>query len=501
MLKKVLSLTMSAAVAAGSIAALPVTNASAATAKATAQRQTREVEYLDRGLVAVRVDGGVYLSWRWLGTEADDTTYDIYRNGVKIVSGLNNTNYTDTKGFENDTYQVVVSGGSVDNEKKATVWGNNYLSVPIDKPTPDPANTKAGTNYTYSANDASVADLDGDGEYEIILKWDPSNSKDNMFGGYTGNVYIDAYKMDGTKLWRIDMGQNIRAGAHYTQFIVYDFDGDGKAEMAVRTAPGSKDSKGNYVTDKGDNLIAFDNTKDYRNSEGSPVTAPDYLTMFNGETGEAMKTIDYYVQRGSKGDWGSSDYGNYSDRFLAGMAYLDGVHPSLLMCRGYYFRASMAAYDWDGKDFKLRWVRDDKEGGMASQGAHSLSVADMDNDGYDEVIYGSCIVDHDGSILNRTGHGHGDALHVGDFDNDGYQEVFSTHEGQSANWGAELRRWDGTIVKAIGRSEDVGRGVMDNVIGSKSYSEFWSTADGNLYNDKGEKILSERINEINFTNW
>lgn len=508
MLKKVLSLTMSAAVAAGSIAALPVTNASAATAtetaataKATAQRQTREVEYLDRGLVAVRVDGGVYLSWRWLGTEADNTTYDIYRNGVKIVSGLNNTNYTDTKGFESDTYQVVVSGGGIDNEKKATVWGNNYLSVPIDKPTPDPANTKAGTNYTYSANDASVADLDGDGEYEIILKWDPSNSKDNMYAGYTGNVYIDAYKMDGTKLWRIDMGQNIRAGAHYTQFIVYDFDGDGKAEMAVRTAPGSKDSKGNYVTDKGDNLIAFDNTKDYRNSEGSPVSAPDYLTMFNGETGEAMRTIDYYVQRGSKGDWGSSDYGNYSDRFLAGMAYLDGVHPSLLMCRGYYFRASMAAYDWDGKDFKLRWVRDDKTSGMASQGAHSLSVADMDNDGYDEVIYGSCIVDHDGSILNRTGHGHGDALHVGDFDNDGYQEVFSTHEGQSANWGAELRRWDGTIVKAIGRSEDVGRGVMDNVIGSKSYSEFWSTADGNLYNDKGEKILGERINEINFTNW
>ena len=497
MLKKGLSVLLSTAVVSSSFVALiPQTTAMAAT-----NRQTRVVEYLDRGLVAVRVDGGVYLSWRWLGTEADDTTYDIYRNGTKIVSGLNNTNYTDDEGFESDVYQVVVSGQSIDNEKESTVWSSNCFEIPIDRPTPDPANTKAGTSYTYSANDASVADVDGDGEYEIILKWDPSNSKDNMYAGYTGNVYIDAYEMDGTKLWRIDMGMNIRAGAHYTQFIVYDFDGDGKAEMALRTAPGSKDSKGNYVTEKGSGLIAYDNTKDYRDSNGHPVSAPDYLTMFNGETGEAMKTIDYYVQRGSKGDWGSSDIGNYSDRFLAGMAYLDGVHPSLLMCRGYYFRASMAAYNWNGSDFELVWMRDDASGGMASQGAHSLSVADMDNDGYDEVIYGSCVVDHDGTILNRTGHGHGDALHVSDFNNDGYQEVFSTHEGQSANWGAELRKWDGTVIKAIGRSEDVGRGVMGNVIGSKSYSEFWSVADGNMYNDAGKKILGGRISEMNFLSW
>lgn len=498
MLKKILSTILSISVIAGSTVVIMPQNQTEA---ATTKRQTREVEHLDRGLVAVRIEGGVYLSWRWLGTEADSTKYDIYRNGVKIVSGLNNTNYTDDEGFETDAYQVVISGQSVKDEKEATVWSNNYFEVPIDKPTPDPANTKAGTNYTYSANDASVADLDGDGEYEIIIKWDPSNSKDNMLKGYTGNVYLDAYKLNGTKLWRIDMGVNIRAGAHYTQFIVYDFDGDGKAEMAVRTAPGSKDGKGNYVTDKGKDLLTFDNKKDYRNSEGSAVSAPDYLTMFNGETGEAMRTINYYAQRGSKGDWGSSDLGNYSDRFLAGMAYLDGVHPSLLMCRGYYFRASMAAYNWNGTDFELVWKRDDKTGGMASQGAHSLSVADMDNDGYDEVIYGSCIVDHDGSILNRTGHGHGDALHVSDFNNDGYQEVFSTHEGQSANWGAELRKWDGTIIKAIGRSTDVGRGVMDNVIASKSYSEFWSVADGNMYNDKGEKILGGRINEMNFTSW
>ena len=186
-----------------------------------------------------------------------------------------------------------------------------YFDIPIQKPaggtTPD------GVAYTYSPNDASVADLDGDGEYEIILKWDPSNSKDNAQSGYTGNVYIDAYKMNGKRLWRIDLGRNIRAGAHYTQFMVYDFDGDGYAEMVCKTADGTVDGEGNIIGD---------GSKDYRSSSGYILSGPEYLTLFDGRTGKAIDTIDY--EPGRKCCRLGDSYGNRVDRFLAGVAYLDG---------------------------------------------------------------------------------------------------------------------------------------------------------------------------------
>ena len=525
MLKQIFSTVLSTAMIASSATAiLPQNNAMAETTSSS----PRIVEYLDRGLVAVRVDGGVYLSWRLLGTEETTTTFDIYRDGEEIVSNLDATNYTDNSGFDTNTYKVVVSGKSADDEKETSVWNTNYLDIPISKPEPDPTDTKVGTDYSYRANDASVADLDGDGEYEIILKWDPSNSQDNMYAGYTGKVYIDAYKLDGTQLWRIDLGKNVRAGAHYTQFIVYDFDSDGKAELAVKTAPGTKDSKGNYVsskaadiTDVKGNTEAFvtgDDTKDYRADDGRPKTNPDWLTMFNGETGEAMQTVNYHLQRGNLSGssdgtgWGGTStdsQSNYADRHLAGVAYLDGVHPSLITTRGYYFKASMGAYNWDGKNFTLLWKREDKkrrddDGNytMYGQGSHSLSVADVDNDGYDEVIFGSAVVDNDGSILNSTGHGHGDALHVSDFNNDGEQEVFKTAESQPAKWGAELRKAkDGTTIASVGHTDDVGRGVMGNIIASNPGSEFWSAANNNLYSDTGKVIITTKPNECNFLSW
>lgn len=475
----------------------------------SAATETRQVEYLTRGVVGIKTTNGVYLSWRLLGTEPLTQTFDIYRNGKLIKSGIDATNYTDTEGFSYQTYQVVPSGNPADDCAPVSVWNKDYYDIPVNKPAGGV--TKSGEAYTYSINDTSVADLDGDGEYEYIIKWDPSNAQDNSNHGYTGNVLIDAYKMDGTQLWRVDLGINIRAGAHYTQFIVYDFDGDGKAEMALRTAPGSKDSTGGYVSRKGNNITwdGFKDTDDLRqggSKNGHIIKGPDWLTMFNGETGEAMETIDYYPQRGSVKSWGDS-YGGRSERYLAGVAYLNGKTPSLIMCRGYYEKAAMAAFDWDGQHFNMLWKRTDTSDTktLYAQGNHQLSIADADNDGKDEIIFGSTVVDDNGNILNSTGHGHGDALHVSDFDNDGNQEVFQVHEDAKVcnnGYAAEYRKaGTGEILAGValaGSKADNGRGVMGNIDDTvNDTSEFWSAANGNLYNSAGE-IIGTAPSETNF---
>ena len=227
----------------------------------------------------------------------------------------------------------------------AAVWAQDYLRIPIQPP---PAGTTPGTcptpkeAYTYSANDGSVGDLDGDGEYEMVLKWDPSNSKDNSQSGCTGNVYLDAYKLNGKRLWRIDLGRNIRAGAHYTQFLVYDFDGDGKAELAVKTAPGTRDGTGVYLHTGP--AASDDDAADYRNSRGYVLSGPEYLTVFGGPTGAELATVSFGVPRGTVSSWGDS-YGNRVDRFLASAAFVSDAgggsqsasgRPSILMARGYY---------------------------------------------------------------------------------------------------------------------------------------------------------------------
>ncbi len=378
--------------------------------------------------------------------------------------------------------------------------------------------------YTYTANDMSVGDLDGDGEYEYIVKWDPSNSKDNSVKGYTGNVYLDAYELDGTLLWRIDLGVNIRAGAHYTQYMVYDFDGDGKSEVILKTAPGSKDGEGNYVSKAGKNITKGDDKKDYRNSSGLLMGkdgGPEYLTVFNGETGAAMQTVDFDPPRSilTSSEWGDS-YANRSERYLAAVAYLDGVHPSVVMTRGYYTYVYAAAYTWDGTDLKEQWLSTntptEENGGtgctvkyadgtsknntnktLYAQGAHSVSVADVDNDGYDEIIFGSAVLDHDGTVLTYDGRGHGDAEHVSDFDNDGKQEIFMAHEAGKHNdkiipYAVDIKRYNGDIMLQAAQG-DIGRGIMDNVddkyaLSSGNLSLFWSVAADGIYNQAGEKV-------------
>lgn len=479
-------------------------------AEAARHTEARQVEYLTRGLIAIKVDNGVYLSWRLLGHESLDLKFDIYKNGQLYISGLDSTNYTDNEGFSYDKYQVVPAGTPADqvdaNCVETEVWAQNYYDLPLNKPASGVA--KDGSTYSYSVNDASVADLDGDGELEYIIKWDPSNSQDNSARGYTGRVLIDAYKFDGTQLWRIDLGQNIRAGAHYTQFIVYDFDGDGKAEMAVKTAPGSIDGQGTYVNEISNFSGTYDdNKKEYVTTKsgkslGHIITGEEYLTMFEGETGKALCTIDYTPERGSVKSWGDDSYGNRSERYLAAVAYLNGKTPSLIECRGYYQRASMTAYNWDGTNFIKVWQRDDRSGGIYGQGNHNLSVCDADNDGMDEIVFGSAIVDQDGEVLNSTGHGHGDALHVSDFNNDGNQEVFQVHEETNIakTYGAEYRdAATGNVLARYGIKADVGRGCMDNIddeyasANADGSALFWHSASANLFDTKGNVVKKNII--------
>ncbi|OMD18956.1 rhamnogalacturonan lyase [Paenibacillus odorifer] len=456
----------------------------------------RQAEKLSRGLVAVKVSSGVFVSWRLLGTEELSVSFNLYRNGTKVnVTPItDSTNYQDNAGTASSSYTVraIVGGIEQSDSPAANVWANNYLDVPIQIPaggtTPD------GVSYTYSANDASVGDLDGDGEYEIVLKWDPSNSKDNSQSGYTGNVYLDAYKLNGTRLWRIDLGKNIRAGAHYTQFLVYDFNGDGKAEVVCKTADGTVDGVGVTIG----NVSA-----DYRNSSGYILTGPEYLSVFSGQTGKALTTIDYVPARGTVSSWGDN-YGNRVDRFLAGVAYLDGVHPSIIMARGYYTRTVVVAFDWNGSALTRKWTFDSNSStnaGTAGQGNHSLSVADVDNDGKDEIIYGALTIDNNGATLYNTGLGHGDALHVGDLNpNRPGLEVFKVMENTSSPYGAAV--WDaanGTVLWGVYTGKDTGRGMAADIDPNYPGEEVWAHGVG-LYSITGTKI-SSTMPSVNFGIW
>jgi rhamnogalacturonan endolyase len=493
-----------------------VTGTGGATSTGGATGPGRYMEKLDRGLVAVKSGSGYFLSWRLFGTDPQDTSFgfNVYRGTTKLNSAVitDSTNYLDSAGGSG-TYTVKAVTGGVEGETSAPalVIDNGYLNIPI---TPPPDGTNAGGgSYSYSANDASIGDLDGDGQYELVLKWDPSDSQDNEMTGYTGNVILDAYKLDGTKMWRIDLGSNIRAGAHYTQFLVYDFDGDGMAEVAMKTAPGTKDGTGNFLA-TGD-AAGAENTANYVSTAaltaGKITSGPEWYTVFSGKTGAELATINYQPGRGAVGVWGAiqgiaepadmssgDDSGyNFVDRFLASVAYLDGERPSLIACRGYYYRTAVWALDWRNGQLTQRWLFDTSLGGNGkdgkplqsstgyeSQGASSIRQGDVDGDGFDEIVYGAMTVDHDGKGLYSTGLRHGDALHLSDLDpNRPGLEVWMVHEQVSENGGISSHfrdAKDGTIIW-----EDLGTGANPLgcagplIAGTKGW-QMWSGAGGLL---------------------
>jgi rhamnogalacturonan endolyase len=578
-------------------------------------------EKLDRGLVAVSTSEGVYLSWRFLSQEATGysktgltgANFNVYRNGKKIAVVKDSTNFLDRDGNSESTYYVSSSKNEKGTRKSAVITPMNEAYYDLKLKKPKDGRTPDGQTYTYEANDTSVGDVDGDGQYELFVKWDPSNSKDVSQVGYTGNAYIDCYKLDGTFLYRIDLGVNIRAGAHYTQFLVYDFDQDGKAEMMLKTAPGTKtiqfDKRGNvqgekFITmPKEDIKAGYRHSDDYRMSsedyydhvvkmfmnwhkheevqkgnwpktleecfgiakkyryplsredaesladyfmdeyapkrsernklrdfQGFILEGPEYLTVFEGATGKELETINYEPQRYDDGlMWG--DYatpriepGNRVDRFLSGVAYLERDQPYAIFARGYYTRANLVSYRWDGKELKKYWAVDsgwtsmsnpfnsnphEKDGNnkkystLTNQGAHYLTTSDVDNDGKQEIVYGGATIDHNGKLLyssygkmptenEKSGEGvklgHGDTLHVADINpKRSGLEIFMVHEnGTKAPYGYSLRdAKTGEVIVGEYTGKDTGRGIVGDIDPAHEGLEMWATS---LLSADGQKI-------------
>ena len=520
-------------------------------AVSTMQAQTppvSQMEQLGRGVVALPSNAGRgnFVSWRMLGTDPQSTSFDVLRNGVTIQTDVRQTNFTDLSGDSQSKYQIQtkVNGKVVDVSPAVYPWQEVYKPITLNRPVGD-------GSYGYSPNDMSVGDADGDGEYELFVKWDPSNSKDNSASGTTGIVYIDCYKLDGTMLWRVNLGKNIRAGAHYTQFMVYDFDGDGKAEMICKTAPGSVDGKGKYVNQAATNqaIKSADNTKSWLNSNGRVNGGQEYLTVFEGQTGKAVHTIAYYPNRNAvaelseaegtfnwatnKSDNGS--YGNRGERYLAAVACLDGADKaaSAVFSRGYYTYAHLFAVSFDGSQLRPRWLHSsissskyqvttwDKngtsttntydglqvtggasgvKGTMYGNGNHNLSVADVDGDGCDEIVWGSAACDHNGKLLYCTGFGHGDAIHMAKHrpDRPGYQ-VFQIHEeGGTYSWDLHDAATGEVLLQGGSSGIDNGRGIAGQFDANVRGSLFWSSDDKVARSAVTGEMVSENRGSINF---
>ena len=529
-------------------------------------------ERLNRGTVAVRTSpDSVLVSWRYLECDPIDVTFEILRNG-KLIGRRHQAESTTFMDYypasEEATYTVrpVYANGNLPAELRTTdlplltsSWTLpahapfGYLDIPLNPPAhppssptppsstvPSPSSSVSagfpGGSVTYHANDATMADLDGDGQLEIILKWDPSNSRDNSQSGITSPTILEALRLDGTSLWRVNLGPNIRSGAHYTPFIVADLNGDGCAELLVRTSDGTIDGQGNILGDpKADHVRrpdheayqANNNPNEQFRGPGWPnnmnpkarrggfiYKGPEWVTCFDGRTGRALSTVDYIPERGEIRAWGDN-YANRSDRFLAACGYLDGQHLSAIFCRGYYTRTVLAAYDFDGKQLSLRWIFDTNDPDKrryAGQGNHNLRVADVDGDGCDEITYGSMAVDHDGTPLYNTDFGHGDAIHLTAFfpprassaadayPADNALQVWDCHENKRD--GSDFRdARTGKVLFQLLSPKDVGRCMAADIDPTNPGLEMWSSASGGICNVRGEVIDSTARIPINFGIW
>ncbi|MFD4643485.1 rhamnogalacturonan lyase [Lentzea sp. NPDC058436] len=454
----------------------------------------------ERGLVSIRSERGNFVSWQLLGSDAADVAFHVYRDGVRVNRAplTTATSYLDEGAPATATYSVRPLAGGVEPAAATRSVGTLATSRDVPLQIPSGGTTPSGESYTYVANDVSVGDLDGDGEQDLVLKWDPTNAKDNSQSGYTGNVYLDAYKLNGTRLWRIDLGRNIRAGAHYTQFQVFDYDGDGRAEVAVKTADGTRSGTGQVIGNA---------SADHRNSSGYVLAGSEYLSVFRGTDGAVLDTENYVPPRGTVSSWGDS-YGNRVDRFLAGTAYVDGSRPSIVMARGYYTRSVISVWDFRNGQLTQRWTFDSatqsNRSAWEGKGNHQLSVADVDADGRDEIVYGSMAIDDNGRGLWQNGTRHGDALHVGDFiPSRAGLEVFKPSESTTdvTHWMGDART--GQILwSAPSCGCDNGRGVAADIWAGNPGAEAWSSSVAGLRSaTTGAQVSARKPGSTNFVIW
>ena len=493
----------------------------------------RQAEKLGRGLFATAInDHEAFVSWRLLCTDNDRLAFDLYKYEDKGFVKLNDrplkagTNFTDTRydASRPATYYVAAHGSRLPADLQAEGIepgsfytlpagrsGLNYISVPLQ------------TLPGHTPGDCSVGDLTGDGQFEIVVKQEMM-PRDNSHSGLTGQTKLEAYRLDGMLLWRIDLGRNIREGAHYTQFMVYDLDGDGRAEVACKTADGTIDGQGNIIGDA---------TADWRELKppyiGHILSGPEYLTVFDGASGKALATTAYNPPRHPdklrptteelQAIWGDGK-GNRADRYLACVAYLDGQHPSLVMCRGYYTRNVLAAWNYRDGQLTPVWTFDSDDPDhpenyiYRGNGNHNLSVADVDGDGCDEIIYGNMVVDHDGRGLYCTRIGHADAMHVSDLDPDRPGlEVFNSQEPVGP-YGMNFRHagtgeiyWnvptDSVAVSYERKVQGPGRVAAFDIDPRYRGSECWVLGGGiyGLYNCRGELISERTPRSCNFGIW
>ena len=480
-------------------------------------------ETLNRAPVAVKTSKGVLVSWRSLSGDGD-LGFNVYRDGVRLNAEpiTTKTNYLDADGVAGATYRIESAYGETAETK---AWDNMYTTLKINRP---PATKDASGALTgrYRPDEISIGDVDADGEFELVVKWLPDNQRDSGKDGKASPTYLSCHKMDGTQLWRLCLGHNIRSGNHTMTFLVYDFDGDGKAEMICRTAAGSTDGNGKYVSEAGDASIqATDNTKTYQNSKGYVTGGEEFLTVFNGETGAAMHTIWYRPNRGL-GDSGASStidkawgdtYGNRCERFNAAVAYLDGSRPTAILQRGYYSLCYIWAVDWNGTELSTRWLHrgtakdkwDVVDGtgtvvasgtGKSSygQGVHGISIGDVNGDGLDDICTGGATIGADGQLLCSTGYGHGDAIHLADLvpDRPGL-EIMMPHE--ESPFGYDVHdATTGEVLAYATSSKDNGRGLACDFVPSHKGSEFWSSADNNMYACEDGKQIASSKPDTNF---
>ncbi|MBE6872521.1 MAG: rhamnogalacturonan lyase [Ruminococcus albus] len=487
--KRIAAAAASLAVAASICAGTPALTASAAYGQGG--NGSAIMEYLDRGIYAIKSGNGMFISWRFNANDSDDTEFRLYRDNTLIYTSKAGqaTNYWDASGNSSSKYRVdtVVNGTVKSSDSCNFTSGNNYFEIPLKSP-----------GSIYSPNDCCVGDVDGDGQYELFLKWDPSDSKDNSQTGNTSKVYIDCYTLTGKQLWRIDMGVNIRAGQHYTQMSVADFDCDGKAELITKTCDGTIDGTGKVIGNASANYV---------DSSGTVLTGPEYLTLFEGATGKALDTIDFPVPRGTatgstaKSTWGDN-YGNRCERYNSGIAYLDGVHPSAVYGRGYYTRLTLSAIDVKDGKLSKKWVYDtgfNSSDAAYGCGNHNLMVADFDNDGKQEVCMGASCFDDNGKLLWSTKQGHGDAMHVGDLDpNHAGIEVFICHE--ESPYGISLIDGrNGNKIWHYDGDKDTGRCCADNIFNTgTSGAEFWGSRPANAVYDVNGKQIGSKAPAMNF---